>query len=904
MITLLNEFLKLLSNDYSTLAILSATLIFKIVLLAISVTYYFKAETNRFLLGCMTLFLLGLTGSDLATLIQFYIRGVLHNRENLPDFTFFCRTVWAVSLTKYQAIGLFFEYLVHKRINKGPQFFFHLFCNIAIGSSFLYLAFFKYHIPSISPETFWFEQNLIRITDAYLIFILFIPMFYKIFRTNHDEMPTILRHHIRYLTWFFVPFLSMEMFSNAILGWLFPGDWSVRFMFLSAIAVLSTTAIYLLMKNLLGLRFLNIRKTVESKQQFNFLSQFRDILEQISYATALKELAQLTQTFFQTAFNIPLGRIRLYVRKAESDNDEHSYYDVANTTSKVEQYIGKHENEFITAALRSSKIFIRDDVHFTYFYEGSAEAKEVIEFLDYINADIFLPIFERNTISAYIIVERNARPGKLYTNKDRDEMLVFTTYLSNVINILKYSNLEALHQRHKLINEELYHKHQEINQYKESIRSFMRTNKDRKIGILFYKYRRFTLANEAAQELIRIDLNANEGHPLTQTMRTLSRRVQEYKTSQTTFAYDAQNQKIIITGIPSLEDKATILLIHYPEVSDIIKTHFDQLKDPSMWDYVLYLETTESGQLVNQLIPGNSEKLLNFKISLLSTALGKKATLLKLPEEDLIPTVEVLHTISLRQHLHTIKLTAPEKDDEVSITLFGLNPLIRKDGPTPLLERLDNTGTLFIQNIEYLSQSTQQYLADFLTFGYFHRFKSEHKSFSNVRIICSTSKNLLQLVNEDKFSKALFNELEHASLVMPPLHELSENEVTALAQGFADQIVTQDTYKNLLALTDKDKSKLYEERPLSLHEFKERIHQLLVQKSSKHNISEVTKFDPAYNVSDPDIAQAVRLGKRALKDPQVMSMLWHKFKNQSQIATLLGVNRSSVNRRCQEFNLK
>jgi DNA-binding protein Fis len=97
--------------------------------------------------------------------------------------------------------------------------------------------------------------------------------------------------------------------------------------------------------------------------------------------------------------------------------------------------------------------------------------------------------------------------------------------------------------------------------------------------------------------------------------------------------------------------------------------------------------------------------------------------------------------------------------------------------------------------------------------------------------------------------------------------------------------------------------KLFDERPLSLHEFKERVHQLLVQKSSKHKIAEVTKFDVAYNVSDPDIAHAVRLGKKALKDPQIMAMLWNKFKNQAQIATLLGVNRSTVNRRCHEYNL-
>ena len=110
---------------------------------------------------------------------------------------------------------------------------------------------------------------------------------------------------------------------------------------------------------------------------------------------------------------------------------------------------------------------------------------EILQFLNAINAEIFLPIFERNTITAYIIVEHDARPHKLFTNKERDEMLVFTSYLSNIINILKYSNIEAMHQRQKELTEELYHKHQEINQYKECNRSFMRSNKERKIGIIY-----------------------------------------------------------------------------------------------------------------------------------------------------------------------------------------------------------------------------------------------------------------------------------------------------------------------------------------------------------------------------------------------------------------------------------
>ncbi len=896
-----------LSNQHVTLGIIIGAWVFKVVIFFGCLLYYVTARTQRALLLTLIIFLGGLIANDLGFILSFTIRTISHIKGDLPNFTLYCRLCWAIYITQFQAIALFFEYLIHKRISWHPIiFFFHILVNISVSLTFLSFAIVNYGISPRNLGIAAFEINFVQGIHFYLIFFLFIPMFYRLFRHTNKEIPTILRYHIRVLTSFLVPFMCFELLNNSgsTLAWIIPTTWYHQFTFVSLTSLLSNTAIYILIQKMLGLRFLNIRKTVASKQKFNFITQFRDILEQLRYATALKELAQLTQTFFQTAFSIPLGRIRLYVRKADSEQDDHSYYDIAQTTAKVEQYIGKHENEVVTRALHKLKIFIRDDIHFSAFYEDDHESKEILQFLNEINADVFLPIFERSDISAYIIVERDARSGKLYTNKDRDEMLVFTTYVSNIINILKYSNLEALHQRNKQITEELYHKHQEINQYKESIRSFMRSNKERKVGILFYKYRKFTLANEAAQEFVGIDLNTNEGHALTQAIRTLARRVQEYKTSQTTFSNDAKGQKIIINGIPSLEERVTIILIHYPEVSDIIKTHFDQLKDPSRWDYVLYLETTQSGQLVNQLIPGSSEKLLSFKINLLSTALSKKATLLDLPEEDLIPTVEVLHTISLRQTLHTIKLTAPEKNDDVALKLFGYNPLIKKDAIPALLEKLDNTGTLFIQNIEYLGKETQDYLAEFIYFGYFHKFKSDHKIFSNARIICATSKNLLQLAHEGAFSKDLCNELEQSTLIMPSLHELSDPEITALAHGFADQIVIEDTYKNLLSLTDKDISKLCEERPLSLSEFKDRVHQLLVQKSSKHNISGVTKLDPAYNVSDPDIARAVRLGKKALKDPHIMSVLWHKFKSQNKIAALLGVNRSSVNRRCQEYNLK
>ena len=139
---------------------------------------------------------------------------------------------------------------------------------------------------------------------------------------------------------------------------------------------------------------------------------------------------------------------------------------------------------------------------------------------------------------------------------------------------------------------------------------------------------------------------------------------------------------------------------------------------------------------------------------------------------------------------------------------------------------------------------------------------------------------------------------------MPSLMTLSEEELLSLAEGFIKQAIKTNTFKNLFSLTEKDKNKLLSKRPASLQEFKTKIQQLLIQKSKKSKIYQEEQFDPTYTVTDPELITASQLGKQALKDRKIMSLLWNKFKNQNKIATFLGVNRSSVNRRCKEYSLR
>ena len=144
--------------------------------------------------------------------------------------------------------------------------------------------------------------------------------------------------------------------------------------------------------------------------------------------------------------------------------------------------------------------------------------------------------------------------------------------------------------------------------------------------------------------------------------------------------------------------------------------------------------------------------LLNFKIELLKAALSKKAVLLDLPEDDLEPTAEILHHVSLREKIHKLTMNSHEKNSAITIKLFGVNPLFGNFDQA-LLEQLSPGGTLFIQNIHLLEMSTQEALAEFIKYGYFVLCKSNKRITADVRIIASTNQNLETLVHEENSQK-------------------------------------------------------------------------------------------------------------------------------------------------------
>ena len=894
-----NEIYSFLTGDPFRLICDLFSFFFKSYLLYSLIKYSKNANINKKLYFILiTLFISSIFYTDICNIIT-NIHMLYNHLFDRRLISFVNRLGWLFSIIQAQSIYLLLQNLANPKF-RISRFNFGIILGMILGFLELYFLIFEFNNPRLTGLRFELEGILTKAECLYMFFMV-IPTSIIILKKNKtDQLPHILIHQLHvFIYYLIIPYIFLELFTMKsalfpLLTYFFPIN---RNLLQGSSAFLISYIFYYCSKKIIGLRFLNLKDHVQSKDSFNFANDFNGVLEQLSSVTTLNELANVAQVFFHHAFNIPKNKTKLYLDlKHQNTNDEKNQFIINNVPNKIENHLA-NQNNAINSHLNQSKILIKDEIEFTNFYNESENRIEVINFLKEICADIFLPIYEGKSLISCIIVEQDARRNKLYTDTERDEMLIFSSYLNNVINILKKGDFEAKLKKEKDLQDELYKKHQEINQYKESLKLLLKNSEEKSIGIIFYKNQKLNCANHFAHELIPLDFKKDLTHPIKKELIELANQALKYKTAHKII--NNQQEKISLYAIVGTEPHTVIILAQKLVISEMIKSYFDLLKNPSLWDYLIYLETTESGRLINKLIPGSSQNLLDLKVELLSIALSKQATLIEYPEEDIIDIVDILHNISLRQKLQIINLANEEKHNEFAIKLFGINSILGQNGQQEsILENLDKTGTLFIQNIELLSIETQNLLAEFISYGYFKKIKSLSKIFSDVRIICSSKKNLQKLTSESLFSPTLFDQLKKSKLYLPSLHLLSEVDLFSLIEQHAANTAQEES--SLLKLESKDMMKILADKPTSLNKLKEKINSILSSKITKQSSEKLSLME---DISDPHLMEAINAGKKALKNKQMLQILWDKYKNQSKIASLLNVHRSSVNRRCEEYGI-
>lgn len=107
-------------------------------------------------------------------------------------------------------------------------------------------------------------------------------------------------------------------------------------------------------------------------------------------------------------------------------------------------------------------------------------------------------------------------------------------------------------------------------------------------------------------------------------------------------------------------------MVYYPEIMDSVRQVQDALGKPTGIDYLLYLETTSAGTLINKLVPSVGAILIQFKINLLQCALSKKALVIDVPDED---EADSERALSLKQLKTRIESMLKQKSEQNKI--FG-----------------------------------------------------------------------------------------------------------------------------------------------------------------------------------------------------------------------------------------
>lgn len=769
------------------------------------------------------------------------------------------------------------------------------------------LIFIVFPLESLEIMDAFFDIDLTvyRITIIYSLAVLTITLYYALKSIQSNVLPRILTAQLRALLMYaLTPYIAIGCIIFLITFFSDIGKQEFYPIFgLSAIAV--NYIFYICSRRIMKLRFLNLYEEVQVKYDSEFIKYFNDALAGLAKATALYQVETVTKNFVREAFEIPFEKTLVFVRPLRSNQSlpELDLYQEGLQLAIENHLANTPQNQALRALLEQSKILVLDDLEFTYFYQPDELVKRAITFLKSAEAEVFLPIYDKHFLIGYVLICQGARTHKLYSAVDKEEMIAMAIYLERVINLLQHANPELVLKKQKALNDELKEKDHELSLYKDALLSFNKHRQDRKIGIVQYKNRHFRYINSEAKQVLPVDLDNEAGHYITQTLKGLAEQIKEEGTPQVTLSHDHEGNPLFIRGVPNTNDNSIIFVVMCAEIGDILNYTLPTLPTSADWDYALFLQTTKAGKRINELIPGATATLTQFKVNLLRAAISEKPLFLHIPEEDVAFVADIIHYTSSRTYFEVLEVVQPERNNEIGLKLLGSNPLLeRAPKERPFLEKLNALGTLLIKNIDLLHVETQMALVEYLRYGFFHPLRSDRRIETDVRLILSSTKDIKSLVHEGQFSLELAEELSQWTVSLPLISELPIGEQESLIESYRKQIVHHEAAQTLLEFTSKEKASIIEKKPSSLDELRQCVHFLIAAKAVKKKIPDFS-LDDVPVAADPELQKAALLGKNALKDVRIITMLWQKFKSQTKIANFLGVNRSSVHKRCKEYNL-
>jgi hypothetical protein len=823
--------------------------------------------------------------------------------RGIPLLTLSNRLTWLLFIVEYYSIARCLGALTPRSTFTKLWIPIIQIVGISSISYILYIMIGHYHI--LAPEARQTEFILLGWLFRILILVL-VPLIVNATLLYRDKnLPIILRKQLLFMAYgLIVPYVVGDIFSTNFFWSYIPALGKVIRSYTACAlwGLVQPFRLYYFSNAMLRLRFLNLAKQVQAPRQYNFIEEFNLVLKRLKDVASPTELQQEARSFFKQAFGINSRLVHIDIFPREAGVPPLLVADrITAIHERVRYFFDEDEIGKKVTTLA------RHDVEFDAFDKNARqEANQTLAFLETIDADICIAIRSKQQTIGYIIIDHQEDKPPIINNVELAQMRVFAEYAGIVMDQLRSKSFEAIERLVHEQYQEIVLRHRQKEYYKETALTLLRQMSDTEVAVVSYRKNRLHFASPASTQMLELISLADTSIQQVRQLMHVADEACRTQQEQSSVIQSALSQRpFLCTALPD-KDLTTALIVIRPQPLRLdAQQMLHSASEPSRWDYGLHLETTQVGAHIKAAFPGTTEFFTKLQQDFLRIGLSQQVIFLNAPSDDLANCVSLLKEIGCAHQMLSMPLKEKEQEQEYARELFGVNQLIEPDAPPGIFPRLKDTGLLYIHNIQLLSAPTQNLLAELIKHKWYQPLHSKKKNMCATRIICCAPVEPEQLLDETLFTAELGALLKQACLTIPSPALLAPTDRLSLIQGMELQIWESLNDKHAQRLSSTQHTLLLENPALSFTQLRLAVEELFTSRLAQEEkgVLAAVQADDR-RLLTPEIIGILRLGKHALKERKCLQKLVEVFKHQTKIAEMLGVNKSSVSRRCKEFGLE
>ncbi|MFW0765723.1 transcriptional regulator TyrR [Trabulsiella odontotermitis] len=264
--------------------------------------------------------------------------------------------------------------------------------------------------------------------------------------------------------------------------------------------------------------------------------------------------------------------------------------------------------------------------------------------------------------------------------------------------------------------------------------------------------------------------------------------------------------------------------------------------------------------------------------------------------------------LALACHLASPRATKPYlalncasiPEDAVESELFGHAP----EGKKGFFEQA-NGGSVLLDEIGEMSPRMQAKLLRFLNDGTFRRVGEDHEVHVDVRVICATQKNLVELVQKGAFREDLYYRLNVLTLNIPPLRDRPQ-DIMPLTELFVARFADEQGIARPKLSADLNNVLTRYGWPGNVRQLKNAVYRALTQLEG-YELRPQDILLPDYDASTVAVGEDAMEG--SLDDitrrfeRSVLTQLYRSFPSTRKLAKRLGVSHTAIANKLREYGL-